>query len=64
MLVVLAIVGSIARKQAQVTVSPGAVAIDPTLTVQEQAKGLQDKARSEVSRALQDGAQRNERADR
>ena len=64
MLVVLAIVASIARMQVQATVSPGAVATDPTSTVQQQSKDLQERTRSDVARALQDGAQRNESADR
>jgi hypothetical protein len=64
LLVALAIVASVARKQLQSGVVAGATAADPGLSVPSQAKSLEEKARSDVSRALQEGAQRNESADR
>jgi hypothetical protein len=53
----------VARKQVQAGAVAGAAA-DPNANIASQAKGLQDKARSDVTRALQDGAQRNDNAER
>jgi hypothetical protein len=99
LLVVLAIIGSVAKKQLQaingsVTTRPravatdaptdgdartgdrdgatlaipggmpGAVAADPNgLTVPQQARNLQDQFRTDTARALQQGANRNARAE-
>jgi len=76
LLVVLAIVGSIARRQLH-AVAPGSAvgagaiagsaasfAVDPNAsTVAEQARSIQERARADTARALEQGAQRNERAD-
>ena len=43
---------------------PGAIAADPNgETVPQQARELQDRARAETTRALEEGAERNRRAD-
>ena len=43
---------------------PGAVAADPNgATVPQQARSMQDQARAKTARALEQGAQRNQRAD-
>ena len=76
LLLVLAIVGSIAKKQLQaIGPSPAARAAsigasvpsfapDPdAATVSAQARSMQERARSETARALEQGVQRNERAD-
>ena len=69
LLIVLAIVGSLARKNLQASVAvpagvPGAVAADVSgLTVPQQSKALQDKVRDDTARALQQGAERTQRAD-
>jgi len=76
LLVVFAIVGSIARRQLH-AVAPGSAvgagaiagsaasfAVDPNAsTVAEQARSIQERARADTARALEQGAQRNERAD-
>ena len=76
LLVVLAIVGSIAKRQLQ-AVAPGSAgrtaanagsaasfSADPNAaTVAEQARSMQEQARANTARALQQGVQRNERAD-
>ena len=76
LLVVLAIVGAIAKRQLQ-AVAPGSAAraaaiagsaasltADPNAsTVPEQARSMQDRARTNTARALEQGVQRNERAD-
>jgi hypothetical protein len=70
LLVVLAIVGLIASKQlkgAPGKLSPASIAASatvglPTGTVREQSQQLQDKVRSDVNKALQQGAQREESA--
>ena len=76
LLVVLAIVGSIAKRQLQavgpgsaartaaIAGSPASFAADPNAsTVPEQARSMQDRARTNTTRALEQGVQRNERAD-
>lgn len=76
LLLVLAIVGSIARKQLQATGpdasarsaaaagSPPSFAADPSATtVAEQANSMQERARAETTRALERGVQRNQRSD-
>lgn len=76
LVLVLAIVGSIAKKQLQAigSVDSGraaaavgsapSFAADPNAaTVAEQAKSMQERARAETTRALEQGVQRNERSD-
>ena len=69
LLIVLAIVGSLARKNLQASVVvpvgvPGTTATDVSgLTVPQQSKALQDKIRDDTARALQQGAERTQRAD-
>jgi hypothetical protein len=76
LLVVLAIVGSIAKRQLQAVAPSSAArasaiagsgasfAADPNAaTVAEQARSMQEQARANTARALQQGVQRNERAD-
>ena len=76
LVLVLAIVGSIAKKQLQaigagdaarsaaVAGSAPSFAADPNAaTVAEQAKSMQERARAETVRALEQGEQRNRRAD-
>ena len=76
LLVVLAIVASIAKKQLQavapasatraaaVAGSSASFAADPNAaTVAEQARSMQERARANTARALEQGVQRNERAD-
>ena len=75
LLVVLAIVGSLANKQLQ-AVGPGSsgaaavagaaapVAVDGNAaTVAEQARSIQEQARTNAAAALEQGAQRNQRAE-
>ncbi|MEP6738880.1 MAG: hypothetical protein ABJA61_00790 [Caldimonas sp.] len=79
LLVVLAIVGLLAKSQLQAVntmpralqvpaqAAPGAVdgiASDPIgLTVSEQSRQMQEQIREQMTRALQQGAERNEQAD-
>ncbi len=42
---------------------PGAVGADPNVTVPQHARSMQEKARSDTVRALEQGTQRNQRAD-
>ena len=94
LVVVLAVVGSLAKKQLQAIgggegagrndaaakesgafapkpsdrggaiALPGAVAVDPNAaTVQQQSRDLQERARANTVRALEQGAQRNQRGD-
>ena len=76
LLVVLAIVGSIAKRQLQAVApdssaraaaiagSAASFAADPNAsTVREQARSIQEQARTNTARALEQGVQRNERAD-
>jgi hypothetical protein len=65
LLLVLAIVAFVARTQLRVPVVAGAVAKpDKSANVAGDSTELQDKARDDVGRALQDGARRNEAAER
>ena len=72
LVIVLAVVGSIARKQLQAVgatasgaAAPhGAIAVDPNgATVAQQAREMQERARANTARALEQGAERNQRAD-
>jgi predicted lipid-binding transport protein (Tim44 family) len=76
LLLVLAIVGSIAKKQLQaigpnqaaraaaIDASAPSFAADPdAATVGARARSMQERARAETARALEQGVQRNERAD-
>jgi hypothetical protein len=76
LLVVLAVVASIAKKQLQAVApasatraaaiagSAASFAPDPNAaTVAEQARSMQERARVNTARALEQGVQRNERAD-
>ena len=76
LLVVLAIVGSIAKRQlhavapsttargAAIAGSSASFGPDPgAATVAEQARSIQERARTNTTRALEQGVQRNERAD-
>lgn len=76
LLLVLAIVGTLAKRQLQVAgarasarstavaASAPSFAPDPdALTVVEQSKSMQERARAETTRALEQGVQRNQRSD-
>ena len=74
LLVVLAIVASIARRQLQAAVpasagrtaeiAASAASSDAdAATVSEQVRSMQERARTNTARALEQGVQRNERAD-
>jgi hypothetical protein len=76
LVLVLAIVGSIAKNQLQaigpggsarsaaITGSAPSFAADPNAaTVAEQAKSMEERARAETMRALEQGVQRNQRSD-
>jgi hypothetical protein len=78
LVVVLAVVASLAKTQlhtvgggasagrnaaAAAGALPGAVAADPNATVPQQSRALQERARAETARALEQGADRNRRAD-
>jgi hypothetical protein len=76
LLVVLAIVGSIAKRQLQAVApssagraaaiagSAASFTADPNAaTVAEQARSMQERARANTTRALEQGVQRNQRAD-
>ncbi len=76
LLVVLAIVGSIAKRQlhavapssaaraAAVAGSAASFGADPdAATVAAQARSMQEQARANTARALEQGVQRNQRAD-
>jgi hypothetical protein len=56
-------VGGGASAQRNAAALPGAVAADPNATVPQQARALEDRARAETVRALEQGAERNRRAD-
>jgi len=56
LLIVLAVVAVIAKKQVLRPVADGG-------TVAQQARAIEDQARASTAQALQQGAQRNERAD-
>ena len=73
LLVVLAIVGLIAKRQLQAVAPSSATGVagstapfapDPNAaTVAEHARSAQERARVDTTRALEQGVQRNERAD-
>ncbi len=76
LLLVLAIVGTLAKRQLQVAgarasarstavaASAPSFAPDPdAVTVVEQSKSMQERARAETTRALEQGVQRNQRSD-
>ena len=76
LVVVLAIVASLAKTQLRAVgggasaqrnaaaALPGAIAADPNAaTVPQQARALEDRARAETVRALEQGAERNRRAE-
>jgi hypothetical protein len=55
--------GASAQRNAAVAL-PGAVAADPSgATVPQQARALEERARAETARALEQGAERNRRAE-
>ena len=66
LLIVLAVVGSLVRQQrsASVSASVAARAVEGAsqMTVQQQSQAIQDKIRDDTARALQQGAERTERA--
>jgi len=68
LLVVLAIVGSLAKRQlAAVGVATASGTTTPDardLAVPQQARGIEEQARADTTRALQEGAKRLEEADR
>jgi len=70
LVVVLAIVASLAKHQLNAVgggataALPGAIAADPgAATVPQQAKAMQERARADTVRALERGADRNLRAE-
>ena len=69
LVIVLAIVGSLARKQLQAiggrtSTGNAAVAVEPNgKTVPQQARDIQERARANTARALEQGVERNQRAD-
>ena len=76
LVVVLAIVASLAKTQLRAVgggasaqrnaaaALPGAIAPDPNAaTAPQQARALEDRARAETARALEQGAERNRRAE-
>jgi len=70
LVLVLAIVGVLAKKQldgvghGSAAALPGANAADPSAaTVSQQARAIEERARAETARALEQGAERNRRAD-
>lgn len=57
-------VGGGASAQRSAAALPGAVAADPNAaTVPQQARALEERARAETARALEQGAERNRRAE-
>jgi hypothetical protein len=70
LVLVLAVVASLVKHQLHAAnggaaaAVPGAIVADPnTGTASEQARALQERARAETARALEQGAERNRRAD-
>ena len=70
LVLVLAVVASLAKHQLHAVGGgtaapvPGAIVADPNAgTVPEQARALQERARAETARALEQGAERNRRSD-
>jgi hypothetical protein len=70
LVIVLAVIGTLAKKQLQAVgvtnVAPavGAASAAQAATVPQQARALEDKARADTVRALQQGAQRTDAAER
>jgi hypothetical protein len=68
LLVVLAIVGVLASRQmkavSSVPVTASQTGDAPTANVREQSQQVQDKVRSDVTQALEQGAARREEADK
>ena len=65
LLLVLVIVAIVARTQPRASAATGAVVVPGrSATGASDVTGLQEKARDDVARALQDGARRNEAAER
>ena len=60
----LAVVMLVARQQTHPGVVAGVAAAGPGSNVAGEAKRVEDKARADITRALQEGAQRTENADR
>jgi hypothetical protein len=69
LVVVLAVVGLVAKRPLQASGSvvaqglPGAPAVEASAPVAQQVKAVEQQARTAVERALQQGAQRNQGAD-
>ena len=65
LVLVLSIGAFVARSQLRPPAAAGVVVVPGrSATVASDVTGLQDKARDDVARALQDGARRNEAAER
>ena len=65
LLVVLAVVAFVAKSQLHtVAAAQTGTASAPAATVTSEPRGIEEKARDDVARALQDGAKRTEDADR
>jgi TctA family transporter len=66
LLIALAVVAFVARTQMRATAVAGSAGVVPAqgATVASQAASIEDKARADVARALQEGARRTEDADR
>ena len=78
LVIVLAVVGSLAKKQLEAVGAGGSAARNAAAasaagvslpadangaTVAQQARGMQERARADTARALQQGVERNQRAD-
>ncbi len=69
LVVALAVVGMVAKRQLQATGSvvsqglPGVPAVEASAPVSQQVKAIEQQTRAGVERALQQGAQRNQGAD-
>jgi hypothetical protein len=69
LVVALAVVGMVAKRQLQATGSvvsqglPGVPGVEASAPVSQQVKAIEEKTRAGVERALQQGAQRNQGAD-
>jgi len=55
--------GASAQRNAAAALPPGAAANPNAATVPDQARALQERARAETARALEQGAERNRRAE-
>ena len=69
LVVVLAVVGMVAKRQLQASGSvvsqglPGVAAVEASAPVSQQVQAIEQQTRAGVERALQQGAQRNQGAD-